>query len=99
VQRSREYIAVGRTDLYEKLSNIVTRVYRSDANYILFYEPRLSSEALKAYRISVRDCSDYFGLGKGYFRTCVGLHENNEALVGAIKAILGKQTQQLNCEV
>jgi threonine-phosphate decarboxylase len=46
----------------------------------------LYEELLKA-QILIRDCSDYRGLSKGWYRIAVRSHEDNLELLGAIKAL------------
>ncbi len=87
VEESRRFIRREREYLYDNLLRCVSKVCKSQANYILFYEPQLDCSKLLSSGIKIRDCSDYVGLGKGFFRTCVGSHEDNEKL---IKIICGK---------
>jgi adenosylcobyric acid synthase len=84
VERSRRFIAKEREFLTENLKKYVQKIYHSDTNYILFYAPNLTADKLKEQGVIVRDCSDYVGLGKGYFRTCVGTHADNERLIEAV---------------
>ena len=37
----------------------------------------------------IRDCSNYPGLEKGYFRVAVKLHEQNEKLIQVLNEVLG----------
>ncbi len=57
------------------------RVFLSEANFLLFRGP----EDLKEYCLErgflIRDCSNFPGLGRGYFRICVRGREENEALL------------------
>jgi adenosylcobyric acid synthase len=87
VEKSRQFIAKEREFLSENLKKYVQKVYPSDANYILFYDQNLTSEKLKKQGVVVRDCSDYVGLGRGYFRTCVGTHADNEKLIEAVSRL------------
>ncbi|MGN0734327.1 MAG: pyridoxal phosphate-dependent aminotransferase [Anaerovoracaceae bacterium] len=63
------------------------KVYDSEANYVFFRgEPDLYDKMLdKGYLL--RDCSNYPGLGRGYFRAAVRLHEDNEGFIRALKEI------------
>ena len=38
-------------------------------------------------KILIRDCSNYTGLSKGYYRVAVKKHEENQQLVKALKEI------------
>ena len=56
-------------------------VTSSKTNYILFYsEDHHLREELLEYGIMIRDCSDYPGLAKGWYRVAVRTREENEKL-------------------
>lgn len=68
-----------------KLLNI--KYTKPEANYIFFHaEPGLK-EALLTYGFLIRDCSNYTGLYAGYYRIAVRRHDENAALVKALKEI------------
>ena len=60
----------------------------SDANYLLFYSDKELSPALRKRGIAIRDCSNYEGLEKGWYRIAVRPHEENEILIRNIKEVL-----------
>ncbi|MBE5996851.1 MAG: aminotransferase class I/II-fold pyridoxal phosphate-dependent enzyme [Lachnospiraceae bacterium] len=65
------------------------KVYPSDANYMLLKtEIPLYSRMLER-GILIRDCSDYPGLSKGYYRIAVKSRQENEALASALREICG----------
>ena len=65
------------------------KVYPSDANYMLLKtEIPLYSRMLER-GILIRDCSDYPGLSKGYYRIAVKSRRENEALASALREICG----------
>ena len=43
---------------------------------------------LEKHNILIRDCSNYAGLEKGYYRIAVKKHDDNEKLITALKEIL-----------
>lgn len=57
------------------------RVFPSDANFLLFQGPRCLREFCLERGFLIRDCSNFPGLEKGYFRVCVRSREENDALV------------------
>jgi len=59
----------------------------SDANYLLFRSEKEIASALRQQRIAVRDCSNYEGLEKGWYRIAVRPHTENEELLKAIDTI------------
>ena len=42
-------------------------------------------------KILIRDCSDYEGLGKGWFRIAVRRHEDNEKLINILSVLTIKE--------
>ena len=60
-------------------------VYPSEANYIFFYGPEDLFERCVAKGILIRDCSNYLGLKKGYYRVAVRTHEENQELIRAMR--------------
>lgn len=86
LKASRAFVKTQREWLAEGLSGLGAKTYHSDANFVLFrwtegdlYEKLLEQGFL------IRDCSDYEGLGKGYYRIAVRNRMENEALLQAIR--------------
>jgi histidinol-phosphate/aromatic aminotransferase/cobyric acid decarboxylase-like protein len=86
LEDARTLIQTERMYLTNELRSLGYKVYPSDANYILFYteQKKLYEELLKQ-KILIRDCSNYEGLGNGYYRVCVKNREANEILIRALK--------------
>ncbi|SEA58981.1 histidinol-phosphate aminotransferase [Pseudobutyrivibrio sp. ACV-2] len=78
-----------RRFLNRELKKLGLTVFTSDANFILFKckEEDLNSKLIE-YRILIRDCSDYIGLYKGFYRICVKQHSENEGLLEALKNLI-----------
>ena len=72
----------------EKMRQVGLTVYPSEANYIFFYGPEDLFERCVSKGILIRDCSNYPGLKKGYYRVAVKLHEQNEKLIEALEEVL-----------
>ena len=54
-------------------------------NYILFYsEDHELHVKLQDHGIMIRDCSDYPGLAKGWYRVAVRTREENEILLSRL---------------
>lgn len=89
VKKSFEYIKTQRKFLKQNLSDMGIKVYKSQANYIFFYcdTPNLW-EKLADQGIFIRDCSNYNGLTKGYYRIAVRTEEQNICLINTLKQIL-----------
>ena len=69
------------------------QAYPSDANFILIYTELELFDKLLERGILIRDCIDYIGLRKGYYRIAVKKHEDNDKLINAIKMITTEITQ------
>ncbi|MDO4732221.1 MAG: histidinol-phosphate transaminase [Bacillota bacterium] len=63
----------------------------SEANYLLFHGKPGLDQALKEYGIAIRNCDNYHGLGSGWYRIAVRLHEQNEQLIAAVRQVCGKE--------
>ena len=80
-ERTRELIGRERPRLSGGLAALGLTVYPSDANFMLFRGREDLAERLRERRILIRDCSNYHGLEKGFFRTAVKLPRENDRLV------------------
>ena len=82
-------IKVLRDILYLELKKLNLTVFYGEANYLLFYtfDFKLHEKLLK-YNILIRNCENYIGLNKGYYRVAVRTEEENNKLIKAIKEVL-----------
>lgn len=85
VEETKKLICRERKYLVNELQKLRFQVCGSQANYIFFkdsqYKERnLYDEALAAGFL-IRDCSDYRGLFKGYYRIAVRTHSDNERII------------------
>ena len=87
LEKTKELIVTERQWLKEKLEDCGFQVYPSSVNYLLFQAPPCLHTKLKAKKIAIRNCDNYFGLGPGWYRIAVRLHEENEILIRAIKEV------------
>lgn len=82
ILREREY-------LMPALRELGLRVYPGAVNFLLFYTDRADlAESMANKGVLIRDCSNYRGLGPGYYRVAVRGAEENAALVNALKECL-----------
>lgn len=88
VQQTREFVRQEREYLSSELRVIGFRVYKSEANYLMFRcdDSKLDSRLLK-YGILIRSCADYVGLDEYDYRIGIKTHEHNTALTHALLAI------------
>ena len=64
--------------------------YPSDANYMLLRTELPLYDLMLSRGILIRDCSDYPGLAKGYYRIAIRNREENEVLAAALREICGR---------
>lgn len=81
-------VSAERNYLSEELKKSGFKICSSDANFILFYSEKPLNELLISKRMVLRDCSDFEGLGKGWFRTAVRTHKENVQLINALRECL-----------
>ena len=87
LDRGREEIKSMRKYLSYKLKKIGLKVYDSKANYILVKSHKDIYNELLKDGILIRDCSNYRGLEKGYYRIAVKDNISNEKIIRAIDKI------------
>lgn len=81
VQRTQEYISEERNFLVNELKKLRFQVYASQANYIFFEAPFNLFSVCEKEGILIRDCSNYRGLSKGYYRIAVKTRDENKELI------------------
>ena len=87
--RLRKLISAERQRLQFNLRRLGFQVIPGAANYILFYTDRTDLAQLLLERgIAIRDCSNYVGLGPGWYRVAVRLREENERLLREMAFLL-----------
>ncbi len=84
LEKGREIVFREQAYLKEGLRRLGFYVFDSSANYILFRGPEGLVEKAWESGILIRDCSNYRGLGKGYYRTAVRTHDLNTKLLEAL---------------
>lgn len=91
LKKTEELIRKESNYLKEALIKLNMKIYGSKANYIFFKDE--DGHELKAYLenrgIMIRDCSNYVGLTKGYYRICVKEHKDNKRLINEIISFRG----------
>lgn len=86
-QETRNLIVRERQYLSGALSELGFSVVESQANYILFKSDTPLCEPLLPEGILLRSCENFVGLGSGYYRTGIKLHEQNIELIHAIARV------------
>lgn len=88
LEKARELIREERKKLRDSLRELGLSVWETDANFMLFRAGEDLGEKLKAKGILIRDCSNFYGLGPGYYRTAVKLPHENKRLTDAIRELM-----------
>lgn len=85
IEASASLIDRERRFVLEEIMRLGIKTYATGANYVLFYidekEPKGLYEFMRNRKILIRDCSDYEGLGAGYYRVAIRTHEENAMLM------------------
>lgn len=89
LEQAKAIIFHERVFLDRELRALGFWVCPTEANYILFHSGKPLGDALLEQGILIRDCANYHGLGKGWYRIAVKRHEENEVLVSALRHIMG----------
>lgn len=87
LEKTRALIPPERQWLQAQLEALGFWVCPSHANYLLFHAREDLYERLREQGIGIRCCGNYHGLGAGWYRIAVRLHEENERLIMAMKAV------------
>lgn len=85
VKESCKIIKSEREYLVSQIKALDYKVYESDTAYILFKSELDLYKRLLSKGILIRDCSNYEGLNKGYYRIAVRSREYNDILITALR--------------
>lgn len=96
VVKARELVAGEREYLEAELYKIGMKYISSDINFILLYTEINLFDAMKDRGILIRNCENYRGLGKGWYRIAVRTHEENSSLMNTLRAIVGGNNEDKN---
>ena len=100
VKKTRCYVKKERDYLTQQLSRLHITFWESSANYIFLYDSVDLKEKLLEKGILIRDCSNYVGLSKGYYRIAVKDRESNQKLITALEnikqnSVTSRETQRI----
>lgn len=94
--KEQEYVACAvvciqtqRLFLREELKAAGCNVFDSDADYLLFYSEKKLYELFLQRGILIRDCSNFRGLQRGYYRIAVKSEEQNRIFADVLREIHG----------
>ena len=89
VKKTVDFISNEREYIIKQFERLKIKYINSKANYILFKSEINLDEKLLKYGILIRNCDNYIGLGKGYYRIAVKRHNENKLLIKAIEEVYG----------
>lgn len=87
VRKGRELVFSQAEYLKTEMAALGLKVYPSCANYIFFRGKEDLFEQCVARGVLIRDCSNYPGLSKGYYRVAVKRPEENQKLISVLQEI------------
>lgn len=96
VARAVVCIQTQRLFLREELKAAGCNVFDSDADYLLFYSEKKLYELFLQRGILIRDCSNFRGLQRGYYRIAVKSEEQNRIFADVLREIHGN-AQAVEC--
>lgn len=88
VEQARLLVQKERAWLRKQLEQCGFSVYGSSANFIFFRGKEGLVEHCRERGILIRDCSNYRGLGAGFYRIAVRTHRENEELARVLQSFV-----------
>lgn len=92
IKETKDYVKYQREFLFQHLSDLGIKVFKSQANYMLikvdekFDDGDLADVAIK-HRILIRKCSNFKGLSPSFFRIAVRTEAENTTLIDVLSHI------------
>jgi len=90
-EAGRKIVQEERPLLKDALRQLGIAEVFGEANYLLFKGPVGLDEKMRERGILIRNCDNYYGLGRGWYRIAVKTHEDNLKLLEEMK-----QTGEMN---
>ena len=94
VHNTRWLIREERKYLARALHLLEMETFASQANYLFFKGPEDLEEQCQKRGLLIRDCSNYRGLSKGYFRIAVRTREENDQLIKIFQDIIREKQKE-----
>lgn len=85
LKQEKEYL------LREIQDGLAEKIYPPGANFIFFKSRKDLKEKLLRKKILIRDCGNFHGLSKGYFRIGIRSHEENFRLISSWREIMDRE--------
>lgn len=93
VQKTKSLIKKEKEYLQQEMKAMGYKLYGSKANYIFFRGTDTLYEDCLNENLLIRDCSNYRGLEKGYYRIAVKSHEDNVKMIECLRKYMPKDIQ------
>lgn len=90
VEKGRQIVFTEAARLKKEMNAMGLEIFPSSANYLFFKGPEDLFDCCVKEGILIRDCSNYKGLSKGFYRVAVKNTKENDRLLDALKHILKK---------
>ena len=90
IKKTADFIKKERAFLEEGLKQAGMKVFPGEADFILLYSKEPLYEQLLSRGILIRDCENFRGLSKGFYRIAVKNRKENEILLKAMGEINGE---------
>lgn len=87
VETTKTKIQAEKDKLLTAMKDLGIKTFGSNANYIFFKESEDLWDKLLEKGFLLRDCSNYKGLKKGFYRIAVKSQEDNEKLIAAFREL------------
>ncbi len=87
IKNSVKTIKKERMFLQSEFDKLKIKYYNSDVNFMLFKSNKDLYELLLSKEILIRKCDNFIGLDKSFYRIAIKNHEENMALIHALKEI------------
>lgn len=88
IKETMEYVKAERDFLIDEIEKFGFKIFPPEANFIFFKSQYDIEEKLLERKIAIRNCENYKGLQKGFFRIAVRTHKENVKLISEIERIL-----------
>lgn len=86
IEKTQKETAKERAYCISSLRKMGIDVIEGDANFLLFYSSQTLFTSLLKKKILIRDCSDFMGLKKGYYRIGIKSHKENVILMETLES-------------
>lgn len=89
IKKTAEFVSAEREFLIDNLNNMNLKVFPSEANFIMFKSEIIKLDRLlKSEDIAIRNCENYEGLERGFYRIAVRTRKENQYLISAMERCL-----------